>query len=176
MNKIDFITTNNSSIKTMPQTFAVSNVQFRGRFKPVVDTLQLSTKNKNVVNKLKLAFTAFIGTLGSLFLNKSQKVEETKEQVSENNINPIQENKIKQVEEENNNGYIIPKPLEGTSSITVNNCHQAIEAKFFKEGNEDYAIICGDKFKVDFLDKNEALKRKIVNDIYNLHRKTINCV
>ncbi len=167
MNKIDFITTNNSSIKTMPQTFAVSNVQFRGRFKPVVDTLQLSTKNKNVVNKLKLAFTGFISTLGSLFLNKSQKVEETKEQVSENNINPIQENKIKQVEEENNNGYIIPKPLEGTSLITVNNCHQAIEAKFYKEGNEDYAIICGDKFKVDFLDKNEALKRKIVNDIYN---------
>lgn len=165
MNKFDFTTTNNNSIKTKPQTFVTSNVQFRGRLKPVVDTLQLSTKNKNVINKFKLTVTTFIGTLGSLFLNKSQKTEENKTQVSENNISSIQEPEINQVEDVIN-GYLIPKPLEETSTIKVNNYYQTVEAKFYKEDKEDYAIICGDKFKVDYLDKDKALKRKIINDIY----------
>ena len=160
MNKFDIKTINNQPTKVKSMPLSHSCVQFRGRLKPAVDTLQLSTKNTNVVNKLKLAVTAFIGALGSLFLNKSQRTEETG--VNAN----ISTKKVTSITKENTYGYKIPEPLENTTTIKLDGYYKPMEAKFYKENNEDFAIICDNKFKVEYLDKETAYKRKFANNIY----------
>ena len=68
MDRYSILNIDKSSIKPNNQALATSNVQFRARFKPSIDSFQTnSTKNKQISNKLKLAFVAFIGTINNLF-------------------------------------------------------------------------------------------------------------